>query len=181
MRIKEAITYCLTYPMRYANQLLGLDIGTHRIGVAVSDELGLIASPETTVAVTQERKGREQAIAEIVTLVRRFHARHVVAGLPRNMKGERGVQAEWTEAFVADLRAVLNPEGIFVSLSDERLTSLQAERSFRDDAGPSRRKTPGKVGRQSVDARAAALILQGYLDRHRPRPAALLDDGHDES
>ncbi|MGI8854217.1 MAG: Holliday junction resolvase RuvX [Thermomicrobiales bacterium] len=162
-------------------RIIGLDIGTHRIGIAISDELGLIASPETTIAVAQDRKGRERAIAEIAVLVRRFNARHVVAGLPRNMKGERGVQAEWTESFVADLRAMLNPEGIFVSLSDERLTSVQAERSFRDDAGSSRRKPTSKVGRQTVDARAAALILQGYLDQHRPRPATLLDDGRGES
>jgi putative holliday junction resolvase len=162
-------------------RIIGLDIGTHRIGVAVSDELHLIASPETTITLAQSTRGREQAIAEIVALVRRFGARHIVAGLPRNMKGERGVQAEWTEAFVAELRTVLNPEGVYVSLSDERLTSVQAERSFRDAAGSSRRKPAGKVGRQTVDARAAALILQGYLDQRRARPASELDVGRDES
>jgi putative pre-16S rRNA nuclease len=165
--------------MKMHTRTIGLDIGTHHIGIAVSDELGMIASPEATIAVAQRAHGRAQAIAEIVALVRRFGARHIVAGLPRNMKGERGVQAEWTEAFVADLRAALNPEGVYISLSDERLTSVQAERSFHDQAASSRRKQIGKVGRQTVDARAAALILQGYLDQHRSRRASDLDDsGH---
>ena len=143
--------------------------------------------------MAQSARGRGEAIAEITALVRRFDVGHVVAGLPRNMQGERGVQAEWTEEFVAALRAVLNPDGVYVVLSDERLTSVQAGRSFRgedqsfDPAAPSadwrrqaeeakraddrlsRRKSPRKEGRQTVDARAAALILQGYLDRHRRR------------
>jgi len=85
------------------------------------------------------------------------------------MKGERGVQAKWTEAFVAALRTELNPAGIYVTFIDERLTSVQAERSFRLGEGPSRRKPTSKVGRQTVDARAAALILQGYLDRYTIR------------
>jgi putative Holliday junction resolvase len=165
--------------MKIPSRVLGLDIGTHRIGVALSDELHLIASPETTIAVSQNPRGRAQAIGEVVALVQSFGVRQIVAGLPRNMKGERGVQAEWTEAFVADLRAILNPEGVYVSLSDERLTSVQAERSFHDDAASSRRKQIGKVGRQTVDARAAALILQGYLDQHRSRRASGLDEsGH---
>jgi putative holliday junction resolvase len=167
--------------MKMPTRIIGLDIGTHRIGIAVSDELGMIASPEATVAVAQTAHGRAQAIAEIVALVRRFGARHIVAGLPRNMKGERGVQAEWTEVFVADLRAVLNPDGVYVSLSDERLTSVQAERSFHDSAASPRRKQIGKVGRQTVDARAAALILQGYLDQHRLRRTSGLDDSSDQS
>lgn len=175
--------------------IIGLDIGTHRIGVAVSDALHLIASPETTIAVSQAADGREGAIAAVAALVRRVGARHVVAGMPRNMKGERGVQAEWTEGFVAALRAVLNPEGVYVTLWDERLTSVEAGRSFRGDDRPfdqsaasgdwrrqaersqrandraSRRKPERKEGRQTVDARAAALILQGYLDRQRARRA----------
>lgn len=167
--------------LKTTTRTLGLDLGTHRVGVAISDELGLIASPETTIAMAQNSRGRAQTIEQIVALVRRFGARHVVAGLPRNMKGERGVQAEWTEAFVAELRAALNPEGVYVSLSDERLTSVQAERSFRDEAYASRRTQIGKAGRQTVDARAAALILQGYLDQHRARQASHLDDRQDES
>jgi putative holliday junction resolvase len=137
--------------------------------------LRLIASPETTITVAAGARGRGEAMAEIAALVRRFGARQVIAGLPRNMKGERGVQAEWTEAFVAELRSILNPEGVYISLSDERLTSVQAERSFRDASQPSRRPQRGKVGRQTVDARAAALILQGYLDRHRAQRPPDLD------
>lgn len=149
------------------NPIIGLDLGTHRIGVAISDELQLIASPEGTITVEQSPDGERHAIAAIAALVRRVHARQVVAGLPRNMRGERGVQAEWTESFITALRVVLNAEQVYVALIDERLTSVQAERSFRTGAGSARRKRSDKEGRQTVDARAAALILQGYLDRRR--------------
>lgn len=189
--------------MKILFPIIGLDIGTHRIGVALSDELHLIASPETTIAVGQNAGGQSRAIEQVAAIVRRVGARQVVAGLPRNMKGERGVQAEWTERFVAALRAVLNPEGIYVALSDERLTSVEAGRSFKGDDRPfdqsaasrdwrreaeqslrandrlSRRSPEKKEGRQTVDARAAALILQGYLDRHRSRPD--IDDERRES
>lgn len=150
-------------------RVVGLDVGTRRIGVAVSDELQLIASPEATMKVEQGRGGEAAAIATIAAMVRRFGARRVVVGLPRNMKGERGVQAEWTETFVAALRAVLNPEQIYVSLYDERLTSVEAARTLRQESGAGRDKRGGVAGRQTVDARAAALILQGYLDRRRAR------------
>jgi putative Holliday junction resolvase len=186
-----------------SRRLIGLDIGTHRIGVAVSDDLHMIASPETTIGVPQTPGGRAHAIAEIAALVQRVGARRVVAGLPRNMKGERGVQAEWTEEFVATLRAALNPEGVYVVLFDERLTSAQAGRSFRagdrsfDQAASSadwrrqshdtqrandrfsHRKPTRKEGRQTVDARAATLILQGYLDLRRGRDG--IDDTGRES
>lgn len=162
-------------------RVVGLDIGTRRIGVAVSDELQLIASPETTIIVESGRRGQRAAIAAIAAIVRRFGARRVVAGLPRNMKGERGVQAEWTEAFVDALRAVLNPEQIYVALYDERLTSVEAARTLRAEPGARRGKRGGMDGRQTVDARAAALILQGYLDRRGARRELDLDAEQSES
>jgi putative Holliday junction resolvase len=156
-------------------RIVGLDIGTRRIGVAVSDELQFIASPETTIIVEQGVGGQADAIGELAALVRRFEAHRVVAGLPRNMKGERGVQAEWTERFVAALREVLNPEHIYVTLYDERLTSVEAARTLRAEPGSRRGKRGAGEGRQTVDARAAALILQGYLDRRRVRRSSDLD------
>jgi putative Holliday junction resolvase len=156
-------------------RVVALDIGTRRIGVAVSDELQMIASPETTIVVEKGADGQAKAIRAIAVLVRQFGARRVVAGLPRNMKGERGVQAEWTEEFVAALREVLNPEQIYVALADERLTSVQAARTLRAEPGSRRTKRGAAEGRQTVDARAAALILQGYLDRRRPQRSPDLD------
>ncbi len=156
-----------------AERLIGLDVGTHRIGVAVSDELQIIASPETTILVAQRDEGTDEAIRAIVALVRRYEARRVVVGLPRNMKGERGVQALWTEQFVSRLRAALEPLKVYVSVIDERLTTAQATRTFEEERGRSRGVRREKQGRTTLDARAAALILQGYLDRRRNRRDAL--------
>lgn len=171
-----------------AERVIGLDVGTHRIGVAVSDEMQVIASPEGTLHISQEDNGIAAVIEEITTLIERFAARRVVIGLPRNMKGERGVQAIWTEEFVDRLRAVLSPLNVYISLVDEQLTTAQAARTFQQPRGHargvwpaeeeskqrevrnrSRSARPPRVGRTSVDARAAALILQGYLDRRRER------------
>jgi putative pre-16S rRNA nuclease len=152
-----------------AERVIGLDVGTHRIGVAVSDELQIIASPETTVQVSQHRGGMDDAIQEIVALVQRYGTRRIVVGLPRNMKGERGVQARWTEEFVARLRAMLKPQRVYISLIDERLTTAQAAQTFREAKGHARDRRQAREGRQTLDARAAALILQGYLDRRRNR------------
>jgi putative Holliday junction resolvase len=169
-------------------RVIGLDVGTHRIGVAVSDELQIIASPEGTLHISQKKDGVDQGIREIVALVKRYAARRVVVGLPRNMKGERGVQAVWTEQFVSRLRAALQPLNVYISFIDEQLTTAQAARTFQKPQGHargawpaeeriaqqearnrSRGKQPAKEGRATLDARAAALILQGYLDRRRNR------------
>ncbi len=150
-------------------RVIGLDIGTRRIGVAVSDELGIIASPETTITVADGPTGEGEAMIAITAIVQRFAAHRVVAGLPRNMKGERGVQAQWTERFVVNLRAALSAERVPVVLYDERLTSVEAARSLPQTKGGTRRKRADPAGRMTVDARAAALILQGYLDRRRRR------------
>jgi len=159
----------MSMPTDSRERVIGLDVGTHRIGVAVSDELQIIASPETTIIVAQREEGREEAISAIVALVRRYESRRVVVGLPMNMKGERGVQATWTEEFVAHLRAALSPLKVYISLIDERLTTTQATRSFDAEHGRSRSKQREKGGRSTLDARAAAFILQGYLDRRRNR------------
>lgn len=154
-----------------AGRVLGLDIGTRRIGVALSDETRVIASPQGTIHISQETNSIEKSIEEIVTLVNRHGVRRVVAGLPRNMKGERGVQAQWTEEFVARLGTVLEPYGVYISFVDERLTTAQAARTFEKPSGRARPPRPAREGRASLDARAAALILQGYLDQQHARRA----------
>lgn len=154
-------------------RIIGLDVGTHRIGVAVSDELQIIASPEGTLNISQKNEGIDDAIREIVALVQQYRVRRVVVGLPRNMKGERGVQAVWTEEFVARLRTALEPLRVYISLMDERLTTAQAARTFEGKQGRSRGTRPTREGRATLDARAAALILQGYLDRRRNRASSI--------
>ena len=179
---------------RVTGRVVGLDIGTHRIGVAVSDELGLIAVPDRVIPVAQTPSGEGDAIAAIVAYVRQVVAVRVVAGIPRNMKGERGVQAEWTGAFVAQLRRGLQAIHIPIATMDERWSTTLAERfdherpdwllddqwgTVRDrrDARDqvNRRKRRG-ADRDQIDARAAAVILQGYLDRQRARASSDVDD-----
>ena len=171
-----------------AERIIGLDVGTHRIGVAVSDEEQIIASPEATLHISQKNDGIDEGIREILALIQHYGTRRVVVGLPRNMKGERGVQAVWTEQFVERLRATLQPLNVYISLIDEQLTTAQAARTFQSPRGHARGawsaeetkvqqetrnrrrgKQPAKEGRATLDARAAALILQAYLDRRRHR------------
>jgi putative Holliday junction resolvase len=184
----------MSAPRRGVGRVIGLDIGTRRIGVAVSDELGLIAVPERVITVAQTPSGEGDAIAEIVAYGQRIDAVRIVAGIPRNMKGERGVQAEWTEAFIARLRRELQSIHIPLATLDERWSTTLAERydherpnwllddqwgtvrERRDKQDQVNRRKRRGADRDQIDARAAAVILQGYLDRQRARSARDVDD-----
>ena len=135
-------------------RMLGLDIGERRIGVAVSDELGTIASPVGMIL-----RQRDVA-AEVRGLIAEYGAVRVVAGLPIGMSGREGPQAQTVRAFVDELAKRLD---VPVEFYDERLSTAVAERSLI--AGGTRRAKR----RDKVDAVAAAVILQGYLDHQRWR------------
>lgn len=135
---------------------LGLDVGERRIGVAIADELGMIASP---LAMIERRRGD---LAEIGDLARSRNVDKLVIGLPTGMSGREGPQAATVRAFATELMAVIDPE-LRIEFWDERLTTAVAERALRDQ-GKKRNRRKGEV-----DAMAAAVILQGYLDRHRDR------------
>ncbi len=132
---------------------LGLDVGDRRIGVAVSDESGRLARPLTVL----RRTGTAADAAGVAALARELGAGLVVVGLPLNMDGSRGEQAEKSLAFAAELSA----RGLRVELWDERLSTRQAQRVLVA-AGARRR-----ARRSREDAVAAALILQGFLERRR--------------
>ena len=132
------------------NRILGLDFGRARIGVAISDELQLLAHPLETIPANEEPASR---VAEIV---REKQVDHVVAGIPRQMNGQIGTAATEVLEFVEKLRAILPCP---VVTWDERLTTVAAHRALRD-AGKKTRHT-----RSYVDQVAAQLILQTYLDR----------------
>jgi putative Holliday junction resolvase len=134
-------------------RVLGIDVGEQRIGVAVSDPSGLLSTPHGTV----RRTGR--AAAEIADLARDLEAEVIVVGLPLKMKGGgEGAQAAAVRAFAADLaRATALP----LEFYDERLTTVMAERSLIA-SGLRREKR-----KQQIDAVAAAIILQSWLDRRR--------------
>jgi putative Holliday junction resolvase len=138
------------------NPVLGVDYGRARVGLAISDELRMLAHPLETIAAG---KG---AIARIVDLVKQRKIDIVVVGVPKNMSGTRGAAAEEAERFVEQLRVKIDGE---VVTWDERLTTVAAERALRD-AGKKTRDTRGYV-----DQVAAQMILQGFLDREQCRGA----------
>jgi putative Holliday junction resolvase len=135
---------------RAMNRILGLDFGRARIGVAISDELQMLAHPLETIPANEEPASR---VAEIV---REKQVEHVVAGIPRQMNGQIGTAATEVIEFVEKLRAILPCP---VVTWDERLTTVAAHRALRD-AGKKTRHT-----RAYVDQVAAQMILQSYLDR----------------
>ena len=142
------------------NPILALDFGRARIGVAISDELQLLAHPLETIPAN------ERATSRVVELVRERNVEHVVSGIPKRMNGQIGTAATEALEFVEKLRAVLPCP---VVTWDERLTTVAAHRALRD-AGKRTRDTRGYV-----DQVAAQMILQSYLDS-RPANAATKDD-----
>ncbi len=133
-------------------KVLGVDIGEKRIGIAVSDALGMTAQGVETYA----RKGEGDA-AYIADKAKSFGAELVVAGLPLNMNGSEGPAAQNVRAFMAEVEAL----GLRIHFQDERLTTVSAERMLIE-ADVSRKKR-----RQVVDKLAAVYILGAYLDTHR--------------
>jgi putative Holliday junction resolvase len=134
--------------------VLGLDLGDARIGVAISDEDRRLAVPVGTVHVGQP-PGELVAIAE---LARERSVILIVVGVPLSLRGERGTRAGHAEAFAQALAGVVS---VPIELQDERLSTVEAERALAA-AG-----TRGRERRRVVDASAAAVILQAWLDAHR--------------
>ncbi len=135
-------------------RVMGLDIGSNTIGVAVSDELGLTAQGLKTI----RRKSREEDLREIDTIISQLEIRKIVVGLPINMDGTVGKQAEmilkWTKVLEENCR-------LPVVTWDERLSTVGASKILLEaDLSRNKRK---KV----IDKLAAVLILQGYLDQSR--------------
>lgn len=137
---------------------LGLDLGERRIGVALSDALGLTAQRLTVL----QRQGTREDVEAVCALAAHHRADTVVVGLPLTLRGERGSQAEQAAAFAAALQRRLS---VPVRLIDERLTTVQGERALLE-TGTSRRKR-----KQVIDQVAAQLILQHFLDAERPSTA----------
>jgi putative pre-16S rRNA nuclease len=129
--------------------ILALDFGRARIGVAISDELQLLAHPFETIPANK------QAASRVAEIVRERKVDHVVAGIPRQMNGQIGAAATEVLQFVEKLRAILPCP---VVTWDERLTTVAAHRALRD-AGKKTRDT-----RSYIDQVAAQMILQSYLD-----------------
>jgi putative Holliday junction resolvase len=131
---------------------LGLDVGNRRIGVAVSDELGLTAQPVLTL---ERRRSRREDLRSLGRLARRFAVAGIVVGYPAHLSGDASPQAAKAETFAAELGTLT---GLPVHLWDERLTTREAHRILYE-AGHARQQH-----RRVVDQVAATLILQSFLD-----------------
>ena len=131
---------------------LGIDHGEARIGLALSDELGMLAHPLETVQVREVK----DVLGHIAAVVERERVGVVVVGVPRNMNGTYGPQAEKVREFAGRLGERV--PGVEVKFWDERLTSVAAQRLLHE-VGKDTRK-----GRAVIDQVAAHLILQGWLD-----------------
>ncbi len=130
-------------------RVLGLDFGERRIGVALSDPNGWLATPLTVL----NRSSREEDFCAIQALIEQHGVDRVIVGYPRSMDGTAGPQARLVENYAAQLRTRLQ---VPVVLWDERLSTAHAERLIHE-AGK-------RVRRERIDAAAAAVILQSYLD-----------------
>lgn len=133
--------------MRY----LGIDVGRARIGVALADEVLRTARPLRVV----ERRGDVPDLALLAEVAAEFEVTQAVVGLPLNMDGTEGPSADFARRFAAKLGEALR---VPVALQDERLSTFEAQSRLRE------RGLSAKASRPLVDAEAAAVILQDWLD-----------------
>jgi putative Holliday junction resolvase len=135
-------------------RVLALDVGTKRIGMAISDELGITAQGIGTL----ERKNKKSDFAHLDTVLERYGVVELVVGIPLRMSGEEGTQAGKIRGFAQELK---ERTGLPLHFWDERLTSAEAHRVL-NEAGMTRLNRKGKV-----DQMAAIMILQGWMEKQR--------------
>ena len=136
-------------------RILSLDIGKRRIGVAVSDPLGLVARPVQTLRSVSLNAD----VAKVTEIARELEAEMIVVGDPLHMSGDAGTMSNRAHKFGEALRQA---SGLPVEYCDERLTSVEAQRILQESGVPPRK------ARGQIDAVAAAVILQSYLNTLKP-------------
>jgi putative Holliday junction resolvase len=135
-------------------RVLGLDVGSRRIGVAVSDQLGITAQGLETL----QRRNKRTDLAALEQVIREYDVREIVVGLPLRMSGAEGTQSDKMQVFADELRKRFR---LPVHMWDERLTSAEANRLLREtDLSIEKRA-------KAVDRMAAILILQGWMESQR--------------
>ncbi|MGY0009613.1 Holliday junction resolvase RuvX [Bacillus anthracis] len=134
-------------------RILGLDVGTKTVGVAISDEMGWTAQGLETIKINEERG--QFGFDRISELVKQYDVDKIVVGLPKNMNGTIGPRGEACQQFAENLRELLQLD---VVMWDERLSTMAAERLLIS-ADVSRKKR-----KQVIDKMVAVVILQGFLD-----------------
>ena len=136
-------------------RVLGIDFGERRVGVAVSDPTGTLASPLPTL---KRRAGKRPPLAALEALVQEYEVGALVMGLPLTPAGK---ESEWTRAVREVGDSLARRTGLPIHFMDERFTSVQAERAIRSLGLPKKKREQ----KERVDAAAAVLILQLWLDR----------------
>jgi len=145
---------------RSADRVLGLDVGSRRIGLAVSDPLGITAQGLETL----QRKNKRQDFARLERVICEYQVKEIVVGLPLRMSGAEGTQSEKMRTFAEDLQKRFR---LPVHLWDERLTSAEANRLLRETELSIEKR--GKA----VDRMAAVLILQAWMESRSSEPGSL--------
>jgi putative holliday junction resolvase len=141
---------------RLTGRILGLDVGSKRIGIAVSDPLGITAQGLETL----QRRNKRHDLAALERVIREYAVQEIVVGLPLRMSGAEGTQSEKMQGFAEDLRKRFR---LPVHLWDERLTSAQANRLLRETELSIEKRA------RAVDRMAAVLILQGWMEGREAR------------
>lgn len=152
--------------MDSSGRILAIDYGSRRMGLAVSDLLGITAQGIETL----QRRNKRSDFAQLARVLRRYDVREIVLGNPLRMSGEKGTQAEKVEEFAEELRKKFD---LPVHLWDERLTSAEANRLLREAEVSTEKRA------RAVDRMAAILILQSFLQARISRTARL-DTGSPE-
>lgn len=137
---------------------MGVDFGTRRVGLAVSDPTGTIATPLETLG---RRTGKRPPLARMEAIARELGVGRLVFGLPLDLRGR---ETEWCAEVREAARELARRLGVSVDFVDERMTSVRAERAVRSLGLPKARREE----KERVDAAAAALILQSWLDTRAP-------------
>ncbi|MDE1548403.1 Holliday junction resolvase RuvX [Jeotgalibaca caeni] len=137
-------------------RIMGLDVGSKTVGVAMSDLMGWTAQGIETIAINEEAK--EFGLERLKELIEQYEVEKVVIGLPKNMNNSIGFRAE---ASLAYGKLVEEETGLPVDYIDERLTTVQAEKMLINEGNVSRKKR-----KKVIDKLAAVLLLQNYLDAH---------------
>ena len=136
-------------------RVMGLDVGSKTVGVAISDPLGFTAQGVEIIKINEEAK--EFGFDRLGELVKEYQVDKFVVGLPKNMNNTEGPRVEASKAYGDKIKEIFN---LPVDYKDERLTTVQAERMLVEQADVSRDKR-----KKVIDKLAAQLILQNYLDR----------------
>jgi putative Holliday junction resolvase len=139
-------------------RLMGLDVGSRTVGVAVSDMLGWTAQGIEIIRINEEEK--QFGIDRVKELVEHYEVTGFVLGLPKNMNNTLGPRAQASQDYGELLKQTFD---LPVDFEDERLTTVEAERMLVEEADTSRKKR-----KKVIDKLAASLILQNYLDRKGP-------------